>query len=226
MKLNMKLIALLIIVVVVGVLVYASGITSLITLDTVKAKSLELKQMVSEHYVKAVLIYTGLVTGVAATSIPLVVILVVAGGFLFGTVLGALYATIGATLGGIMAFLVFRYFLRSLVQEHYAPQLLRFNEKIQVYGYNYIIILHYLTIIPLFIINMFAALTSISLGYFIVVTLLGSFPLYLVYALAGRELATIRCVQDIFSVQIIIACALLICVALIPMVIKRWQARH
>ncbi|MFI5333518.1 MAG: VTT domain-containing protein, partial [Candidatus Babeliales bacterium] len=102
----------------------------------------------------------------------------------------------------------------------------RFNEKIHVYGYNYIIILHYLTVIPLFVINMCAALTPISLGHFVWITLLGSAPLYIVYALAGRELATISCVQDIFSAQIILACALLIVVALIPMLIKRYQARH
>ncbi|MFI5332632.1 MAG: TVP38/TMEM64 family protein [Candidatus Babeliales bacterium] len=223
---NTKLMTLLIMVVSIVALIRISGVTSLVTLDRIKEKSLELKQMVHDHYLQSVAMYTGLVLIVAATSIPIVVILVVAGGFLFGTLLGALYATIGGLVGGIIAFLMFRYFLRSVVEEHYGAQLARFNEKIHVYGYNYIIILHYLTVIPLFIINMCAALTPISLGHFVWITLLGSAPLYVVYALAGRELATIRCVQDIFSAQIILACALLIVVALIPMLIKRYQARH
>jgi uncharacterized membrane protein YdjX (TVP38/TMEM64 family) len=225
MKLNGKFIVLILLIVGVIVLVRISGINSLITLEQVKEKSLELKQMVDQQYVRSVAIYTAFFTVIAAASIPLVIILAVAGGFLFGAIPGALYATIGATIGGTIAFIMFRYFLHSIIQEHYALQLARFNEKIHVYGYNYILILHYLTIIPLFIINMFAALTPISLPHFVVLTLLGSAPLYLVYAFAGRELATIRCVQDIFSAQMIIACALLICVALIPMIIKRYQRK-
>lgn len=223
MKLNGKLVVFTLIIVGVALLIYMSGISSLITFDQIKIKSVELKHMVDEHYARSVAFYIALFTCVAAASIPLVVILALVGGFLFGALLGALYATIGATLGGVLAFVVFRYFLRSFIQEHYAMQFDHFNEKVHVYGYHYILILHYLTIVPLFVINMFAALTPITLGQFVLFTMVGSGPLFLVYSFAGRELATISCVRDIFSFQLFIACALLIVLALIPMLINRHQ---
>lgn len=225
MKVNNKLIIVLLVIVSIITVVRATGITSLITLENIKEKSIALKANVNEHYFQSVVTYCALVIGITAVSIPLIILLVIAGGFLFGALFGALYATIGASIGATISFIFFRYFLRSFVQEHYAVQLERFNKKIELYGYQYIVIMHYLTIIPLFIINMFAALTPITLPHFINLTLLGSAPLYLVYAFAGRELATIRCINDIFSAQIIIACALLIVVALIPMLIKRYQGR-
>lgn len=223
MKTSIKLVVLFFIILAIVAVVHVTQISSLLTLEQIKEKSIALKNTVHEHYVQSVFTYIALVVAIAASSLPLVIIIVLAGGFLFGTFLGALYATIGATLGGVIAFVVFRYLLSAFVQEHYTQQLRTFNDKIHRYGYTYIIILHYLTVIPLFIINMFAALTPISLSHFIVLTLLGSAPLYLVYAFAGRELATIRCAQDIFSVPVILACMLLIVMALIPMLIKRYQ---
>ena len=184
---------------------------------------IEFKECVHDHYMRSVVVYILILAAIAAISLPIIIFYVVLGGFLFGTLAGALYSVIGATVGATLSFLVFRYILGDMVQKKYGESLGGFKQKMKEHGISYILILHYLTVVPFFIINTFAALSPITLFQFILTTIAGCLPLFLVYAFAGKGLGSIQSVGDIFSAPVIIACVLLSGLAFVPVILKKFK---
>lgn len=223
MKLPIRLIILgAIVLALVGIIKYSGDYLSL---EQCKVHAGNFKQMVDAHYIMAALVYVLIVTLTAAASIPIIIPIILVGGYLFSTLPGTLFSTIGTTTGSVISFLLFRYALGATIQRNYGPQLAAFTEKMNSYGPSYLLVLHYLTVVPFFIINTFAALTPITLTRFIAITILGSLPINLVYSFAGRELGTISSTRDIFSAPVIIACALLILLACMPIILKRFKSK-
>jgi uncharacterized membrane protein YdjX (TVP38/TMEM64 family) len=104
---------------------------------------------------------------------------------------------------------------------NYGKRFDKFQERVKKDGASYLLTLHFLSILPYFMINLIAALADMPYITVFWVTLLGSVPLIVVYSLAAHELATICSARDIFSPGVIIALILLALCALLPMLIKR-----
>jgi uncharacterized membrane protein YdjX (TVP38/TMEM64 family) len=194
--------------------------TDFLTFENLKEHRELLKNYVHDHYVPAafgfIFIYLS-----TAFIIPGAIILTLAGGFLFGTVPGALYVNIGATTGAAIAFLLSRYLIGEWIQQKYENQLRTFNEEISRHGHNYLLTLRVIPILPFFVINYLAGLTEISLKKFIWTTSLGMLPGSLLYAFAGQQLATIDSVKDILSTKLVLSFVLLGVLALSPVVVHR-----
>lgn len=221
---------LLIVLVVLGAIIALrySGIRNYINVAQLKEQRTYLQAMVEQHYLRSVFLYIVLYTAVVAFSLPVAAVFTIAGGFLFGILFGAIYANIGATLGAIIAFLLVRYLIGNAVQQKYQVQLARFNEQFKAHGTSFLLSIHFIAVIPFFLINAFAGLTQVSLWTFIWTTSVGIFPGALVYAFAGQQLNAIQTVRDVFSPNIIIAFALLALLAMVPMLFKKfmkWRAR-
>ena len=103
----------------------------------------------------------------------------------------------------------------------YGNRIVTFKKQMDVHGVNYILMLHFVTVVPYFVINTLAALSDISLVTFVWATIVGSIPIISVYAFAGRQLSYIQSVGDIFSPPIILAFVLLIVLACMPIILKR-----
>jgi len=186
-----------------------------------KTHANNLKQIVEKNYFRAVLMYIAVYSGSIVATIPAVAPLTLIGGFLFCVLPGMIYSLIGAVLGATISFLMIRYMLGFFLRGRYAQRIENFNDKIKRYGYSYLIILHFLTVIPFLVINTLAALTDVPLITFMLTTLVGCIPLLFVYSLAGEQLASIQSVGDIFSPPLIMSFLLLILLAIIPIVVKR-----
>lgn len=206
-------------------LFYVSGLQRYLSLANIQTHMHDFKDCVQDHYCISVLTYIAILIFIAAISLPIIIFYVLLGGFLFGTLPGTLYSVIGTTIGATLSFLVFRYVLADMLKKKYSDLFDQFRASMKDHGIFYILILHYLTIVPFFIINTFAALAPISLIQFILITILGCGPLFLVYSFAGRELGNIQATKDIFSPPVIIACALLICLAFLPIIIKKLRKK-
>ncbi len=198
-----------------------SGVGQYITLERIQERSICLQQVVQERYWYSVIMYIFIYILSVTFSLPAASILTVAGGFLFGIVYGALYANIAATIGATIAFLIVRHLIGKTIQKRYSAQLIRFNKEMHHYGTNYLLLVHFIAVIPFFIVNTLAGLTNISTWTFIWTTSAGIMPASLVYAFAGQQLHTIESVKDIFSSNIILAFLLLTIMAIIPTVFRR-----
>ena|SRR5438105_1379675 len=222
MRTNMKK-ALLIGCVLVGIifLVWYLQLYSYFTLASLQSQRLVLADAVARNYWQAVAIFMAVYAAVIALAIPGVPPLTMIGGFLFGLIPAALYATVSATIGTTISFLLIRYVLSNLIRGKYAQKLERFNEKIASNGAaSYLLMLQLMGLIPYFVINTLAALANVSTVTFIWTTCVGSIPIILIYAFAGKQLCTIESIGDIFSPSIIAALACLIAVSLVPVLFK------
>jgi uncharacterized membrane protein YdjX (TVP38/TMEM64 family) len=182
-----------------------------------------LLNFVNKNYLISVSLYIFAYTLIVISTLPLALIFSIIGGFLFGIIFGAFYSIIGGTIGAIISFLIFRYILGHYIQEKYGHKLTKFKKNMEKYGVAYILISHVTTVIPFFLINMFAALTKISIKTFSLVTFIGVIPGSLIYAITGKELASINSVSEIFSLKIILIIIVLVLFSSSSFFVARWM---
>ena len=99
----------LILLVLAGVALYASGMLDRFSPEYVVAHQAGLRADLAEHPWQARMVYVGLLTLGMATGIPGTILIILAGGFAFGVVEGTAYSSIALTLGSLILFLASRY---------------------------------------------------------------------------------------------------------------------
>lgn len=209
----------------IAALIYYSGLGHYLSLEGLQKQSGALKIAVEQNYAHSVIMFM-LIFGLLVTvTLPVVGPFTLLGGYLFGVFPGFLYSLLAATVGSTISFLIIRYALSSLLRNRYKEQLALFQEKMQKHGYSYLLMLQLLSVIPYVVINTLAAVTHVPLVTLFITTLIGSAPLFFIYAWAGQQLGTISSMRDILSPQLIIILILLSLISLLPMVFKQWLSK-
>lgn len=212
------LIALL--VAIIAIIRY-SGITKAINLDTIKLHRDYLQYLVLNSYGIAVGLFIATYMAIVILSLPLSAMFTVVGGYLFGTASTVLFTNIAGTIGALLSFLMFRYLFGQRIQERFQQRLLTFNQAMEENGSYYLLFVHFIAVVPFFLINILAAFTNVSLWTFIWTTSIGILPGSIIYAFAGQQLTTIASVRDVFSTNVLCALGLLAMLALAPVAIKK-----
>ena len=202
------------------------GFGRFISLSTLQEQAGCLKAYVETSYGSAVARYLGLYALLIAANLPASMLLTIAGGFLFGPFWGCIYADIGATLGATMSFLCVRYLFGNGLQKRYHAQFDRFNKAMAEDGVTYLIGIHFVAVIPFFLVNILSGLTAVPLWTFVWTTALGVLPAKILYAYSGSQVNTMSCLTDVFSLKIIGALGLLALLALIPILIRKLRNRR
>src|SRR3954470_24928735 len=91
------------------VAVFASGATHYLSLDALSENRMKLLSFVEAHGVTAAAVFVAIYVAAVALSLPGAVWLSIAGGFLFGPVLGTGLNVIAATIGATIVFVLARY---------------------------------------------------------------------------------------------------------------------
>lgn len=224
MKKNyIKLFLSICVVIAIVVLVWYTGIHNYFSLTALKDENHFLKRMLIENYYTTAGAFIALFAILVALAVPGSAALTLLGGYMFGIFEGGLYSLIGSVVGSTISFLLFRYVLRDTVYAWYGSRVQQFKRQMDVHGVSYILMLHFVTIVPFVVINAVAAISDISIVTFLWTTVVGSIPIISVYSFAGRQLSYISSVGDIFSPMIIIAFLLLITLACMPIIIRRFK---
>jgi uncharacterized membrane protein YdjX (TVP38/TMEM64 family) len=192
-----------------------------LTLDAIKANRDRLLAFTNANYAAAVAIFIVTYCVVVAFSLPGAAIMTLTGGFLFGTLLGALYVNAGATIGATLAFLSARYILRDWVERTFGSRLNTLQEGFKRNAFSYLITLRLIPLIPFFVINLLSGLTRVSVGTYMLATAVGIIPGSLVFAYAGRQVGTLNSLRDILSPNVLLAFGFLILLALVPVIYKK-----
>jgi len=203
--------------------VYQFFLSHYVTLQNLKAQGAYLYELSSRYYIISAVAYMVIYFVAIASSLPITAPMTVAGGFLFGTMPAVIYSTVAATCGATLAFLLFRSVSKVTVGKKYEAQLAKFSKGLDEYGVFYLLIIHFVFVVPFFVINALAALANVSLWRFIWTTFVGFLPCAIVYSFAGNQLTSIRSFSDVFSWKIIIALILLICVVALPVLFKHFK---
>lgn len=195
-----------------------------LSLDALKANRDHLLAFTEANFgVAAALFVIGYAT-VVALSLPGGAIMTLAGGFLFGSLLGTALVNVGATTGATLAFLAARYLLKDWVEQKFGAKLGPIQEGFAKNAFSYLMTLRLIPLFPFFLVNMVSGLMRVSVGTYIAATALGIIPGSFVYAYAGRQLGTINSLKEIASPNVLLAFSLLGALALVPIVYKKFSA--
>ena len=144
----------------------------------------------------------------------------IAAGFIWGWALGGTYAFIGGLLGAIASFFVARFVGEGL--------LARFGKVGQMVarqvdhaGFRSLLVLRYIPGIPFAVLNYGAGVCGVRFRDYVPATILGIIPPMFVFAYCADALFNGTMSEGDVVTRIVIACALMLAITLIPMMVKR-----
>jgi uncharacterized membrane protein YdjX (TVP38/TMEM64 family) len=176
----------------------------------------------------AALLYIAVYAGLVALSVPGAAVLTIAGGFLFGTWLGGLYAVVGATLGATGIFLAARAGLGGLAQRA-GPLVGKLEAGFRADAFSYLLVLRLVFIFPFWLVNLVPALVGVRLSTFVLATFLGIVPGTFVYASFGNGLGSVvgePGLGVLLRPSVLAPIIGLVVLALIPVGYKRWRTKR
>jgi uncharacterized membrane protein YdjX (TVP38/TMEM64 family) len=196
-----------------------------LSLEALKHNRDNLLAYTESNYGLAVALFVLVYIVQTAFSLPGGAILTLAGGFLFGSLLGTIYVNIGATSGATLAFLAARYLLRDWVEHKFGDRLEPIQAGFAKNAFSYLMTLRLIPAFPFFLVNMVSGLTRVNLGTYVIATAVGIIPGSFVFAYAGRQLGTINSLGEIASPPVLLAFTLLGVLALLPTLYKKFFAK-
>lgn len=200
-------------------LFFAFDLGRFFSLEVLKANQDELAQFYQEQPIQVIGLYAATYIIMAALSLPGAAVMSLAGGAVFGFWIGVPVVLISATLGATLAFWAARYLFRDAVQHRFGDRLDAINRDLERDGAFYLFSLRLVPAFPFFLINLLMGLTSIRVGTFFWVSLIGMLAGSAVYVNAGTQLAAISTLSDVLSPALIGSFLLL---ALFPW-LARWM---
>lgn len=174
-----------------------------------------LEQLLDEAGMAAPLLFVGLYAIGTTLFLPGSV-LTLAGGALFGPVLGTFLNLTGATLGAMLAFLIARYLAANWVESKTGGRMKQLKEGVEKEGWRFVAFTRLVPLFPFNLLNYALGLTRIKLWHYLAATYLFMLPGAIAYTYlgyVGREALT---GEGAWIQHGMIALALLAMVAFIP----------
>ena len=194
------------------------GLHQYASLDSLKAQQTIITEFNNTDPLTAALIFFTVYIVITGLSLPGAGILTLAGGAIFGVLIGTVLVSFASTIGATLAFLISRYLFREPLQQRFAERLHVINQGIEKDGAFYLFTLRLVPVFPFFIINLLMGLTPIKTLTFSFISQVGMLPATIVIANAGTQLAQINSLKDIFSAELILSFTLL---GLFPLIAKK-----
>ncbi len=188
------------------------------SLSYIKASQESFAALYSQHRILIIGAYIMIYILVTTLSLPGAAVLTLAGGALFGLIVGTVIISFASTIGATFACLFSRFLLRDWVQNRFGDKLVTVNRGMENEGAFYLFTLRLIPVFPFFIINLVMGLTKIPLFTYYWVSQVGMFPATIVYVNAGKELAKVDSLAGILSPGLLISFAVL---GLFPITVKK-----
>ena len=236
----------LIVLAAVAGLIVSQGWHNLISFQQLALNQQALQAWIGENLIGALAVYMGIYVVVVALSLPGGAVLTVAGGLLFGWLIGGVVTVVAATLGATAIFLIARSSLGEPLAARAGPWLGRFRSGFQENALSYLLFLRLVPVFPFWVVNLAPALLGVTLRNYIVATALGIIPGTFAFAFAGAGLDSVLAAQreafqacqaareagdpacsfqfdpgTLITPELLIAFAALGVVALIPAIVKK-----
>jgi len=219
-------------VLVVGLVAFfALDLDVYFSLETLKQNREALQIFVTENGVLAILAFAGLYAVVVAFSLPGGAIMTLAGGFMFGTLIGGLTVVVGATVGATALFLIARTALGDILQAKAGPFLSRMEAGFRENALSYLLVLRLVPLFPFWLVNLVPAFLGVPTSTYVIGTFIGIIPGTFVFASVGNGLgALLDSGQDpnlgiIFQPDVLGPLIALALLSLLPVAYKKYQAR-
>lgn len=210
---------------------FAFGLDDYVTVETLREHRNFLRDKVDDHAVLAPVVFMTLYAAAIAFSLPGGTALTIAGGFLFGNVVGTACVVVAATVGASAVFLVARTALGEPLRARAGPWLGRLEAGFQRNAFSYLLVLRLIPLFPFFVVNLVPAFLGVRLAPYVGATLVGIVPATFVYATVGAGLDSLFeaggefTAAGILTPEIVTALVGLAVLALLPVAYRRYRAR-
>jgi uncharacterized membrane protein YdjX (TVP38/TMEM64 family) len=234
---------------VASLLTLAMGWHEHITLGNVVTFRDKFHSVLNDHRLSSLLAYVFIYVCTTALSLPGGLVLTVAGGLMFGWLIGSIASIIGATAGATLVFLIARSALGQSLNTRAAPWLDKLRAGFNADAFNYLLFLRLVPAFPFWFVNIAPAILGVPLRTYVMTTFLGIIPGSLALAAAGAGLDSViaaakvnyaTCVANtgaqscrlaidahsLITREMMCALVLLGFAALIPIALKKWKACH
>jgi uncharacterized membrane protein YdjX (TVP38/TMEM64 family) len=164
---------------------------------------------------------------VIAFSLPVGTVLTLAGGFIFGTLIGGALTVVGATIGATLLFIAARTAFAEYFQERMGDTVAKMRQRFEDNAFSYILALRLAPIFPFVVVNVAPALAGAPLRTYVAATAIGIIPGTFVYASVGAGLDAIFAeggmpnLGAVFQWDVLLPLVLLALLALAPTL---WKA--
>ncbi len=228
---------------------YGFGLHEYFTLQSIAEHRSALADFTAHNLVLALVAFIVLYTAAVAVSFPGASILTILAGLLFGWALGGAAAIFAATLGATLVFQIAKSSFGDVLTKKAGPLLNRISAGFADDAFNYLLFLRLVPAFPFWLVNIAPALANVKLRTFVVTTIIGIIPGTLAFASIGAGLDSVitaqqnahaQCIAEkslsecpfalsvssLITQELLLAFAALGLVALIPVGLKKWKARH
>ncbi|KNZ32427.1 MAG: pyridine nucleotide-disulfide oxidoreductase [Methylibium sp. NZG] len=189
-----------------------------LSLDYLKQRQAGFEALYAERPLQVIGAFFAVYVAVAALSLPGAAILTLAGGSIFGLVVGTVIVSFASSIGATLAFLASRYVLGDSVRARFAQRLAEIDKGVAKDGAFYLFTLRLVPLVPFFVINLVMGLTRIKTGVYYFASQLGMLAGTVVYVNAGTQLAQIDSLRGILSPGLVGSFVLL---GLFPLIAKK-----
>lgn len=209
------------------VLVFTSGLWRYLSFQTLKENRAALHDLVAGHRWLAGGGFVALYTLAVALSMPGAVVLTVAGGFLFGSLLGTVLVVVGATAGATLLYLAARTALGDLLRARAGNAVRRLEQGFRDDALSYMLFLRLVPLFPFWLVNLAAAALNVPLRVFVLGTLVGIIPGSFVYAQVGAGVGSVfdqggePSLANVLTPAVVVALVGLALLALLPVIYRR-----
>ena len=171
--------------------VFAMGWHRYLTITALAENREALRDFIAAHTLPSLAAFIALYAAAVALSLPGGAVLTIAGGFLFGWMVGGAASVFAATVGAIIVFLIARTALGDFLAARAGPWLSRFRQGFQEDAFSYLLFLRLVPIFPFWLVNLAPGLLGVSFATYVATTILGIIPGSFAFALAGNGLDSV-----------------------------------
>jgi uncharacterized membrane protein YdjX (TVP38/TMEM64 family) len=208
---------------------WAAGLPQQLSWDALARNHAALAEWVASHPDAAPALYIVIYAVAAALAFPGAAVVTVAGGLLFGTLVGGALAVLGSTLGATVLFLAVRYHLADALAARAGGFLGRLGPQLKRDGFSYLLALRLVPAFPFWLVNIAAGLSGMRLLPYLAATLIGVLPVTFVYASIGAGIGAMLAAGGrpdltvVFSPRILGPLIALALLSLLPVAWRRWK---
>jgi uncharacterized membrane protein YdjX (TVP38/TMEM64 family) len=229
--------------------VLVSGVHKHLTIENLVTARDRFQDVIAQHAVFALATYVGVYATVVALAVPGALIFTLAGGLIFGWVIGGFAALTAALIGATILFLVARSAFGEGLRQRAGPAIAGLVDGFREDAFTYLLFLRLVPAFPFFLVNIAAALLGVPLKTYVAASAIGMIPATFAFASIGAGLDSVvasakaeqaTCIAtkgaaacpftvspgSLVTPDILIAMTLLALVSLIPVGLKKWKARH
>jgi uncharacterized membrane protein YdjX (TVP38/TMEM64 family) len=237
----------IVVIVVAMVAVFATGAHRQVSLETLVRHRMAIDAFIDAHAVAAIAAFMAIYIVAVSLSLPGAIFLTIAGGILFGTLIGGVATVVSATIGATIIFLVARSACGETLVRRAGPLAGKLADGFRADAFSYLLFLRLVPAFPFFLVNLAPALVGVKLSTFVLATAIGIVPATFAFAFLGSGLDSVIAAQEVtyraclatgradctlqFDIGMIAtprllgALAVLGAIALVPMIVKRVRAR-